>query len=203
MPTQRLLLSLIAAALGAASPARASTLVYSGVQDIAIPTTFAGIYLDLDTGATGTSAFAGWDINPFFGGVGIANSAAFQPVRVGSGLFDTYVNQAPGTIINAYTQSYSLGAGGSDTEHFGTGANQFHDGVDGYLAFEFTTNGNAGPYFGWIRLSLTNNTAGALIRDWVYDNSGSGIAAGVSAPEPGSAVLLLMGMGVLGLRRRR
>jgi len=77
MPTSCLLFSLVAAALCGVATARAANVIYSGVQDIPIPTDFAGVYLDPDTGATG------WDINPFFGGVGIANSAAFQPCGMG------------------------------------------------------------------------------------------------------------------------
>lgn len=112
------------------------------------------------------------------------------------------MNLAPGTLINASTPFYSTGAGGSDTARFGPEANQFHDSVDGYLGFKFTTHGSAGPYDGWMRLSLPNNTAGALIRDWAYDNTGAAVPAGAT-PEPGSAVLLVMGMAVVGRRRRR
>lgn len=200
MNSLRLRFFLMAVSLCGASQAHAATIIYSGMQDIPIPTTFDGVYLDVDAGATSTSVFSGWDINPFFGGVGIANSAAFQPVRIGTGQFDAYKNLTLGTIIDAGTLAYSNGEGGSDTVHFGNGANQFHAGVDGYLGFQFLTNSAAGPYFGWMRLRLTNNTDGALIRDWAYDNSGAGIPAGV-APEPGCAVLLLVGLTVMGLRR--
>jgi hypothetical protein len=48
-----------------------SAIIYSGLQNIAIPTTFDGIYLDVDTGATSTSTIGGWDVNFFFGGIGI------------------------------------------------------------------------------------------------------------------------------------
>ena len=35
--------------------------IYSGIQNFTIPADFTGIYLDIDTGTTGTSPFAGWD----------------------------------------------------------------------------------------------------------------------------------------------
>ena len=160
-------------------PANAAT-IYSNLQDIAIPTNFAGVYLDIDTGATGTSAFTGWDINPIFGGTGIGNSAAFQPVRVGASNLDRVLNLASGTVISG-SLTYSSGFGGSGNsghEHIGAGSDQFQVGTEGYLGFKFTTNSNTGPLYGWMRVTLTNNAAGALIRDWGYDNAGGTIAVG-------------------------
>lgn len=189
------------AALGANCSAGAA-IVYSGLQNISIPTDFDGVFLDVDTGATGTTPITGWDINPFFGGVGIGNSAPFQPVRIGTGNLDAYKNLAFGAPISAGSSFYSSGDGGSDTDHFGAGADQFHDGVDGYLGFQFTTNSTTGPYFGWMRLSLTDNTEGALIRDWAYDDSGADIFAGMVVPEPTRVILLLAGCLAIVMRRR-
>ena len=162
-----------------ARPANAAT-IYSNLQDIAIPTNFAGVYLDIDTGATSTSSFTGWDINPFFGGSAIGNSAAFQPVRIGASNLDRVLNLAPGTVISG-SLTYSSGFGGSGNtghEHIGAGGDQFQVGTEGYLGFKFTTNANTGPLYGWMRVTLTNNAAGALIRDWGYDNAGGTIAVG-------------------------
>ncbi|MCE9611553.1 MAG: hypothetical protein K8R23_15255 [Chthoniobacter sp.] len=193
----------LALVLGAILPARATSIVYSGLKDIPIPTTYDGVYLDVDTGLTSTAEFTGWDINPFFGGVGIANDTAFQPVRTGTGLFDPYVTIASGAVIDSGTLFYATGFGGSDTAHFGLGPNQFHPGTDAYLGFRFTTNDGAGPFFGWMRLALTDNVAGALIRDWAYDNSGAPITTGATAPEPGCTVLLLASITAAGLLGRR
>jgi len=46
-------------------------IIYSNLQDIEIPADFAGVYLNVETGAWNTDIFSpesGWDINPFFGG---------------------------------------------------------------------------------------------------------------------------------------
>ena len=64
-------------------PAHASV-IYSFLKDFGIPTDFVGVYLDIDTGNynyVDDPLQADWDINPFFGGQGVANSAAFQPAR--------------------------------------------------------------------------------------------------------------------------
>ena len=158
---------------------RAAT-IYSNLQDISIPANFAGVYLDIDTGATSTSAFTGWDINPFFGGSVIGNSPAFQPVRIGTSNLDRVLNLAPGTVI-AGSLTYASGFGGSGNighQHIGVGADQFQVSTEGYLGFKFTLNGGGGAKYGWMRVTLTNNAAGALIRDWGYDDAGGTIAVG-------------------------
>lgn len=159
--------------------ARAAT-IYSDLKDIAIPTTFAGVYLDLDAGVTSGAAFTGWDVNPFFGGVGIGNSAAFQPVRVGASHLDAVVRFYRGmTVTSGLT--FASGVGGSGNpghEHIGAGIQQFQVGAEGYLAFKFTTNASAGPLCGWMRVTLTNNAGGAVIRDWGYDDAGGAIVIG-------------------------
>lgn len=180
-----------------------AAVIYSGVQNIAIPTTFDGVYLDIDTGTTSTSVITGWDINPFFGGFALGNSAAFQPVRIGTGNSDTILNLAYGTLVDSLL-NYATGEAGS-SDHIGGGANQFADGSPGYLGFKFTDNSNAGPFFGWMRLTLTANTSGATIHEWAYDNTGSGLFVGslTAVPEPSRAMLLLLGLISMLIRRRR
>lgn len=182
-----------------------AAVIYSGLQDIPITVTFEGVYLDVDTGAIGGSEFSGWDINPFFGGQGIANSPLFQPIRTGTDYLDPYRNMTFGELIDAAASSYSLGEGGTDTSHLGAGSNQFHEAVDGYLGFQFTTNSSAGPFFGWMRLNLTPGTSTGLIRDWAYDNTGSPVFAGmtISAPEPCRMMLFLAGLLAMMARRSR
>ena len=166
-----ILLALLSIAL---APLRAAV-VYSGLQNLGIPTDIAGtgIYLDLDAVLTGTddnSPPADWDINPFYGGVGVANSPAFQPVRDGAGNMAPILGLAVGVQVDV-TRLFSTGNGGSDT-HLGT---QFTAGQEGYLGFKFTTNAATGPYYGWMRVVFTGNTAGALIKDWAYENGGGAI----------------------------
>ncbi len=180
-----------------------AAIVYSGIQNIPIATTFDGTYLNVDNAATSTSTITGWDVNFFFGGYGIANSAAFQPVRSGTGNMDPVVNLALNTLISA-TSTFSSGEAGSDS-HMGAGLGQFQSGTDGYIGFKFTTNSSAGPYYGWMRVDVTYNTSGAVIRDWAYDNSGLGInvASLLAIPEPSRALLLLVGVAGITVRRRR
>lgn len=200
-PSSKALLTLGLTVLMLGSSSRAAV-IYSGLQNIPIPTDFDGIYLDLDTATTSTSTITGWDINPFFGGVGIAASAAFQPARVGTGNMDTIIMFALNQVIDG---SYFF-AGAQETgsaDHLGSPGN-FQSGVSGYLGFKFTTNSANGPYYGWMRLTLTANTSGALIQDWAWEDTGGSILAGVLlVPEPTRAMLMLLGFAALLIHRRR
>lgn len=157
----------------------------------------------MDNAATSTSTITGWDVNFFFGGYGIANSAAFQPVRASTSNMSAVLNLAAGTLVDA-TSTFSTGEAGSDS-HMGSSLVQFAPGTDGYIGFKFTTDSNAGPYYGWMRVALTYNSSGAFIRDWAFDDTGLGLNAGslIAVPEPGRALLLgIAGIGIV-LRRRR
>ena len=172
-------------------PAPAATL-YSNLQDTAIPLDFGGVFLDVDTGAMNAAEFAGWDINPFFGGTGVASSPAFQPARTGTGNTDTILQLTVGATVDV-SRLFSTGYGGSQT-HLGT---QFTDGQGGYLGFKFTKNNATGPFYGWMRVVFTGNTAGAVIKDWAFDDSGSSIVTGrvlQSAPS-GNAQLVTLSPG--------
>jgi hypothetical protein len=64
-------LSLISFASPVLAPPASADVIYSNLQDIAIPADYAGVYLNVETGAWNTDIFSpesGWDINPFLGG---------------------------------------------------------------------------------------------------------------------------------------
>ena len=189
MKTTRLPLPItVLVALALAGPASAAT-IYSNLRDIAIPLNFTGVYLDVDAGTTNSEESTGWDFNPFFGGTGVAGSPAFQPARSASGNTDTMLRLTVGATVNA-GRFFSTGYGNSQT-HLGP---QFTDGQEGYLGFKFTMNNAAGPFYGWMRVVFTGNTAGALIRDWAYDDGGSAIVTSrvlQSAPSGNAQVVTL------------
>ena len=173
-----------------------SAIIYSGLRNIVIPTTFDGIYLDVDTGATSTSTITGWDVNFFFGGIGIGGSDAFQPARMGTGNMDTI------RLFDIYdfiddTLAFSIGETGS-SDHLGAPGN-FQEGVEGYLGFRFTRNNLSSPFYGYMRLTLTANTPGAMIHDWAWDNTGIPI----TIPEPSRGLLMLLSAFLALTRRRR
>jgi autotransporter-associated beta strand protein len=188
-------------------------IVYSGVRDIGIPSNFDGVYLNVSSFSYSNSDSGAWDINPFFGGLGIANSASFQPVRVGEGNQDRILAIAFGSGIGS-DLSYSSGYGGSgaedDSGHLGPALDQFTAGVASYIGFKLARD-NA-VFYGWMKVTLSLNGSVGAIHDWAYDDSGSSIVAGAedvlgeaprimeegaaetsSAANAGSAILLRNG----------
>ncbi len=197
-PAQRPLLGLISLAFAGTATA---DVYYSNLQNIAIPANYAGVYLTVETGASNTSMtspVSGWDINPYFGGSTLANSPAFQPVRSGTGSLDSVVNLSFGSTVGSGS-TYSTfvqgingqnpgqpGYGGSQT-HMGGGVGQFESGTEGYLGFRLN-----GEDYGYMRVVLTNNTSGAVIKDWAYDTSGASVVVG-GIRQVGQDVILSSG----------
>ncbi len=155
----------IAIGLGSACPLRGAV-IYSGLENISIGTGFDGVYLDIQTGV---SSYSGnWDINPFFGGVGVATNNTFQAARVGTGNLDAMLRFDAGATVGSGLL-FSSGYGGSQT-HLGSSPGQFAIGDEGYLAFRFITNDGLSSYYGWMRVVFTANEGGALIEDWAYED---------------------------------
>ena len=187
--------------IAAATPASRATIVYSGVQDFPISFDLEGSYLRIDTGATAGALPGDWStapwINPFFGGVKIANSPLLRPIITGS---SQILNLAVGTVIDG-TSNFVAGESGSET-HFGLGVGQFALNVPGYLGVTFRSTVGGPDRYGWIEVQVSN-VGPAKIISWAYENvSAAPIQVGAT-PEPGVLGLLCASAGVLALRRNR
>jgi len=195
------------AALAApAIPNADAAIVYSGIVNINIPSTTAGIYLNLFNGvfATTPGGAPGWDVNPW--GSTSFNSWANNSAEATDGVIGnftggssaTLVDNVPfGTLVDG-TWTY-VRSNGIET----TGLTAFTNSSSNNLVGIRFTNG-ANTYFGWIRYSLSS-TSGAQPRavvEYAYEDSGAGILAGV--PEPSTFALLgVMATGALGVRAWR
>jgi autotransporter-associated beta strand protein len=159
-----------------------SEIVFSGDRNIAIPTNFDGVYINIGNGQSGSSPVSGWDLNPFFGGLFIANSPNFQPVRIGDDCEDAIIRLAPTSVIGG-NLTYSSDWGGSGAEggqgHLGSGPLQFADGKSGYFGFKLVSE-EADPLYGWMQVVLTENGANGRIQSWAYETSGGSILVGVT-----------------------
>lgn len=228
-------LGLCAAALvGTAAPVfNADAAIIDFTTPIPVPDNFAGVYVNLGTGAFGapSGAVTGWDFNPYeTGSPGSGPIGFFWNSGAGAGTVGgvagtttgPYLSLAPGTVVGpASTFSATiLGTVGSPYVTTGTWT----------LGFRFFNETTAAVNYGYLTLSTTvSNGAGtgpfdefntpkgppikgqlpdaggfpATILGWSYENDGSPITV---IPEPSTAALLTIGAlaaGALGLRKWR
>jgi autotransporter-associated beta strand protein len=169
-------------------------IVYSGQKNIGITPDFEGVFINVTTPQSSTSAGGSWDLNLFFGGLGIANSPGFQPVRSGTS------NEAPilalslgASVDGSLTYASDWGGSGAedDSGHLGPGAGQFTAGQTGYLGFKLLQG--SGVNYGWMRVNLTRNDEIGSVLDWAYDNSGSPILSGAVADLGAAPIVRLAG----------
>ena len=175
--------------------------IYSGIQDISVPFSPDGVYLNIATGATTTSQPGDWNsapwINPFFGGTVLATDSLLRPVITGA---DQVVNLPSGALVDA-SNAFASGESGS-VSHVGSRSNQFQLGTPGYIGFVFEAAPGGVSHYGWLNLVIRNGDAGT-IHDWAYDDTpGAAILVGNDGAVPEPSRTILLGIGLLWLLRR-
>jgi hypothetical protein len=175
-------------------------------KNIAIPTDFAGVSLDLETGVSSVSleGLAGGDLNFVFGGQAFSNDAdqnattpSWQPVRADSGNTDVLENLGVGVEVGP-SSTVSSSFGGS-TDNFAN----FTPGERGYVGFSLILDdGNETVAYGWVEVTFQNNDTPGMIHSWAYDDTGEPLAV-AAVPEPTQSVLIIMGLAATALRRLR
>lgn len=179
-----------------------AAVVYSGLQDIPIPTNLTGVYVEVLNGGPPSFSedigFVASDVNFFLGGSGIGNSPSFQPVRTGTGILDPVAQVELGSMVDA-TSTFASGFGGSENAHIGPAANQFKVGEIGQMGFKIEDGGNT--HYGFMRVELGNAGTPGNIVDWYYESTPD--TAITVVPEPSTATLAgLAAAGLLWCRRR-
>ncbi len=179
-------------------------IVDSGPLSLSIPNTFAGVYINLATGANGVTpaAVPGWDFGPY----GATNQLAFffpsTPANsfggVGSGT--AYTAVTVGTAVGP-ASTFIVSAASAATAAFRAGGTNLVVGV------RFFNEATSAINYGYVLMDTTSATGfPATIRRIVYENAGTPITVAIPgantppqfayAPTTGSTVTATGGAGV-------
>ncbi|MEJ0088527.1 MAG: PEP-CTERM sorting domain-containing protein [Limisphaerales bacterium] len=194
----------------AAPVAAKADIVYSGVLNLTVPSTTAGIYLNLVNGvfATTPSGAPGWDINPWGSG------SFFLYGTTGNGFINNFAGGSSATLVDNLPLGTTIDGASGYT--FGNNATE----TTGSTAFLLNSSSNVAGFrfineaagnqvqYGWVRFSLAGTAVAQprLLVEYAYDNTGASILAGqtTAVPEPSTyAFLGLMATGAFAVRRWR
>jgi hypothetical protein len=192
------------AALATQSAHAAVVVVDLTAAPITIPFNIDGLYINVVTGATGTTggSVPGWDINPYFTGTGVGGTPAFN-------LFSP---TAPGGYVGAGLNAtpLSLGSVVSGSSTFVSGALGTGPAVAGvqYFGFRFLngTSPTGTTHYGYAAFDRSLPVAAGSVRLLGYAFESTPLTAITIAPipEPSSIAMMLAGLAVAGgLARKR
>jgi hypothetical protein len=186
----------VAGLLAVAAPAQA-VVVSSGPVNIAVPDNIDGVYLNVVTGAFGTVAPTGYDINPYSAVAGQFNlwGATTTTWLSPSGVIGGPYPLAAGTMIDS-SGAYFRPGGATDISPQVTlnAANLF--------GIQFTNEGTAATNYGWVEITFGASAGVRAITGYAYEDTGLGIMAG-PVPEPGTVAMWLAGVAMMGGALRR
>lgn len=179
-----------------------AAIVYSGIVNINIPSTTAGVYLNMVTGVFNASPASapGWDVNPWSSsGLGLFNpSAPAGGVYVNTVAAGTNaINMAP----NAPVSAANMFGSNSTASNAQWNLNSCNNLIGVRLQNE--ANANA-IHYGWMRICLGATAGGQTrtIKEYGYE-SVAGVSIPAGLPEPSSLGLLALGaVGLLSRRRK-
>ncbi|MDP3223746.1 MAG: PEPxxWA-CTERM sorting domain-containing protein [Rubrivivax sp.] len=168
---------------------------FSGNAFSTVPFNIDGFYLNVVTGATGTSggSVPGWDMNPYFSGATTATPAFRFFTPTGGG------NVGAAGTVTALAVGDSVGPGSS----FITGALLANNTGLNYFGFRFVNEATATTNYGYVAVSqaAVPPFAGAVqVLGYAYDNTGVAITV---VPEPSAWLMMLGGLAVVGATLRK
>ena len=189
------------------APSAKADIIYSGPLTLNVPSTTAGIYLNVVTGvsAVAPGGSPGWDLNPWGSG-----SLFLYGPSAGNGALDNFAGGSSPTLADNLPVGTSVGAAST----FGsvsvetTGATAFNlSSSANYAGFSFLNETTGVTDYGWVRFSISTTFTAQprSIVGYAYDNTGAAIAVG-AIPEPTTTAALGLGvlaLGAVSVRRMR
>jgi hypothetical protein len=200
-------LGVCAAALGgtAATSGDANGQVVTFNTPINLPQTVAGVYINLLTGATGSSgaSVTGWDFNPYLAGGGAQLGFYWSqtPANTSGGVASgtTYQSLTDGTVVGPASTFTGAILGTTGSPYLTSGTHN--------LGFRFQNENTNTINYGFLNMTTTAGTPGgypAVINFWQFESGGGPITV-APIPEPSTVGLTCaaMALGARGVRRWR
>ena len=190
------------AGVALAAPAVAKAQVFnSGTVNINIPSTTAGVYLNVVTGVfnIAPASAPGWDVNPW----GATGLGLFSPTNPTGGAYvitatNFAANLLPGAVVSAASLFGSNGSAAGNSAQFALNS------ANNFIGFRFLNEATNAIHYGYMQIAL-GGTAGGQPRSIVsYSYQMTPGAAITVVPEPTTTALLgLMAVGAVGVRAWR
>ncbi|KQS04966.1 hypothetical protein ASG11_12480 [Sphingomonas sp. Leaf357] len=199
--------SLLAATALMSLPSVAQAAVVVSNVVINVPNTIDGIYINVVTGATGTSgaAVSGWDFNPYNNNAGLTFYGTGSPYGI-------LATGTPGTtaIARDLAAGTVIGSAGQFNQ-FQTLGTLFQTAGNHVLGFSFLNEATGQTNYGYARITTSTGTGTGLgfpatITQLVYENSGAALtvaAVGGAVPEPATWGMMILGFGMIGAAARK
>ncbi|MEO5733209.1 MAG: PEP-CTERM sorting domain-containing protein [Rubrivivax sp.] len=176
---------------------------FSGNPFSTVPFNIDGFYLNVVTGATGTSggAVPGYDLNPYFSGSGGATPGARFLLPSTGGMVGAAGAATPLANNSTVAAASSFINGVVNT-------NQISAPTISTFGFSFLNEGTGLTNYGYVVVQQSANpaTAGSVrVLRYAYDNMGQSITVS-PVPEPSTALLMvagLIGAGAFAVKRRQ
>ncbi len=194
-----------ATALFVAAPAAQAAIISVDLTATPIQVTnnIDGVYLNVVTGATGTSSGAvpGYDINPYNNNAGFT---FFTPPTGGTLSTPLPAPTRPTATALAFgdliSSAGSYGSGQVTGESFQSVGTR-------YVGFRFVNEATGADNYGWLKISngaLPSPDGGfpAFITAYGYENTGLSVTAGAVAAVPEASTWALFAVGLVGLGLR-
>lgn len=192
-------------AVVAIASAASAAVVSSGIINLAIPNTTAGLYVNVQDGTTYTGpgvfpTYPGPGANYDFNIYGTSSWSFFSPTSSGMNPAATaaqrgYVAATTSGPVSVLTAGTVVGP--ASTYNTGTASGSAITGVaNAYFGFRFRTEPDLAIHYGWARITLAAGGTPGVLHEYAWENVAD---TPITVPEPAAAVLALV---LLTLRRR-
>ena len=169
--------------------------------NLAIPVTPAGLYINIFTGVSSTTASGapGWDIN--VGGMSSLNFVSpggYNFVRLNSAPMSAGPSNVGGTFTISNMMPLASWISGGTSNGF------INNSSANYVGFQFVGNDSL-THFGWMQFSIGASATGSdrKIVSYAYNTESTMTLPGRSITTPAPGALALLGLAGFASRRRR